>query len=98
MEEFRAPVVDAVALTLLREERIVGLDFEHDADADLPCRLGTRARKTFVEALENKLESHFIHPRLKRAVDFRRAMQAQARHYVRVLRRQDLTYVPLKQK
>ena len=98
MEEFRAPVVDAVALTLLRDGRITGADFEYDAGAELPCRLKRETRRSYVKALENKLESRFLHPRARRVMDIRRAMQFQVQHYVRVLQRDEPIYLPLKLK
>lgn len=98
MEEFRAPVVDSVVLTLLREGRLNAGDFEYDASAELPCKLRQPARRVFVEALENKLESRFLHPRLKRVMDLRRGIQEQVRHLVRVLQRDEPVYLPLKLK
>lgn len=98
VEEFRAPVVDAVVLTLLRDGAIGALDFEHEPGAELPCRLRRDARRKLVQALENKLESRFLHPRARRVVDLRRAMQLQVQHYVRVLRRDEPAYLALKLK
>ena len=96
IEEFRAPVVDAVVLTLLRQRDIRPCDFDIDDTAELPCRLQSAARKRFVTALEAKLDSPFIHPRLQQPMDFRRAMQAQIEHYHRVLVRDEPLYLPLK--
>jgi CRISPR-associated protein Cas1 len=96
MEEFRAPVVDAVVLTLCRERRIQAHDFETDPGGEWPCRLQREARRVFLAALEAKLQSRFIHPRHKKVMDMRRAMQAQQQHYLRVLRRQELRYLALK--
>lgn len=98
IEEFRAPIVDAVVLTLLCDGRVGAFDFEYDAAAELPCRLKREARLAFVGALEAKFESRFIHPRAKWVLDPRRAMQAQVQHYVRVLRRDKPVYLPLKLK
>jgi len=96
IEEFRAVVVDAVVLTQLRQGAIGPADFERDADAEYPCEMRQTARRRFIEALENKLDSVFTHPRLQRTLDFRRTMQAQAEHYRRVLLREEAVYQPLK--
>jgi CRISPR-associated protein Cas1 len=96
IEEFRAPVVDAVVLTMWRQREVRCTDFDLDPAADLPCRMRSDARRRFVAALEAKLESNFVHPRLQQQVDFRRAMQAQVEHYKRVLLRQQVVYQPLK--
>lgn len=96
MEEFRSPVVDAVVVTLLRDGRLCHEDFEHDPGGELPCRLRREGRKRYLEALELKLESRFIHPRHKKVLDMRRAMQSQVQHYLAVLRRQEPVYLPIK--
>lgn len=97
MEEFRAPVVDAVVLTLWRQNALHDTDFEWAApDSGQPCRLKSAARRLFIQALEHKLQSQFVHPVWNKPMDLRRAMQAQVRHYIRVLLRVDAVYQPLK--
>ena len=96
VEEFRAPAVDAVVLTLLRQRDIRVRDFDFDDSAECPCRLQAPARKRFLAALESRLDSRMTHPRLEGVIDLRRAMQAQVRHYHRVLTRAELVYLPLK--
>ena len=96
IEEFRAPVVDAVVLALLRQRQILISDFEFDDSAECPCRLRGAARRTFIHALESKFDSRLIHPRMQVGMDYRRAMQAQVRHYRRVLAREQAVYEPLK--
>ncbi|ASM77905.1 RNA-directed DNA polymerase [Vitreoscilla filiformis] len=99
MEEFRAPVVDAVVLTLWREGRLQASDFECRLGDDAegwPCRMVSAARKRLVDALEEKLESHMVHPRLERLLDLRRIMQAQVRHYRSVVMGEVGVYHPFK--
>ena len=97
IEEFRAPVVDAVVWTLLRQGEIGPQHFEWDeTDEQCPCRLRSEARRAFVRALETKLDSTLVHPRLQTAMDYRRAMQAQVRHYRDVLAREVAVYQPFK--
>ena len=96
IEEFRAPVVDAVVLALLREGRLELAHFDTDPNGEWPCRLTQAGRRCFVDALEAKLNSCFVHPRLGKAVDMRRALQAQVQHWVRVMRGEEAAYRPLK--
>jgi len=96
VEEFRAPAVDAVVLALLRESRLQPTHFDADPAAEWPCRLTHEGRRLYVQALEAKLASRFVHPRLGQAVDLRRAMQAQVQHWVRVVRGHEPAYRPLK--
>lgn len=99
MEEFRAPVVDAVVLTLWRQGLLTDDDFEwadvtdHDT---LPCHLRSAGRRVLVDALEAKLQSTLVLPRTRRVLDLRRIMQSQVRHYLRVLQRQEAVYLPFK--
>lgn len=96
IEEFRAPVVDAVVLTMLRAKEITNTSFVWDHGAELPCRLTPESRRLFVKAIEEKLESRFIHPQLRQPLDYRRAMQAQVQHFARVVLGDDKAYQPLK--
>lgn len=97
MEEFRAPVADAVVLTLWRQGALSETDVDWAPVGDeLPCRLQPAARRRFIDALEQKLQSQMLHPVWKKSMDLRRAMQAQVRHYIRVLLRIDRVYQPFK--
>ncbi len=97
MEEFRAPVVDSVVLNLWRQGILCDTDFEWSDDPDeLPCRLRTQGRHRLLAALEDKLQSQQMHPGTQRLMDMRRIMQAQARHYLRVLLRREPLYRPFK--
>lgn len=95
MEEFRAPVVDAVVLNLWRQGALSDTDFEWSDDPDeLPCRLLSPARHRLLRALEDKFESRQLHPGTQRMLDLRRILQAQIRHYLRVLLRREPLYRP----
>lgn len=99
MEEFRAPVVDAVVLTLWRQGLLTDDDFEWADATDrdtLPCHLRSAGRRVLVDALEAKLQSTMVLPRTRRMLDVRRIMQSQVRHYLRVLQRQEAVYLPFK--
>lgn len=99
MEEFRAPVFDAVVLTLWRQGLLTDDDFEWADATDrdtLPCHLRSAGRRVLVDALEAKLQSTMVLPRTRRMLDVRRIMQSQVRHYLRVLQRQEAVYLPFK--
>lgn len=97
MEEFRAPVVDSVVLHLWRQGGLCDTDFEWSDDPDeLPCRLRSQGRHRLLAALEDRLQSQQLHPGTRRLLDLRRIMQAQVRHYLRVLLRREALYRPFK--
>lgn len=82
IEEFRALTVDAVVLRLLTQGDVEPGDFSYDDDG--ACRLGRPLRKTYLAALEAKLQSPVEH-RLAGGGDYRRAMRAQVAHWIQVL-------------
>lgn len=75
---------EGVVLTLWREGILKEADFEKSGEG-LPCQMVSAGRKKLIGALEDKLESQMIHPRLDRLLDLRRILQSQVRHYRAVL-------------
>lgn len=97
IEEFRAPIVDSVVVQLWRQGKLSDTDFEWSQDPDeLPCRLRSAGRHVLLDALEAKLETQMMHPGTERLLDMRRIMQAQIRHYLRVLLHREPVYRPFK--
>lgn len=84
MEEFRALVVDAVLLKLLGRDDIQERDFVGGAAGE-GCRIGLTVRKTYLAALEAKLQSAVEHPLGGSGGDYRRVMRAQVALWVQVL-------------
>jgi CRISP-associated protein Cas1 len=76
MEEFRVPVVDALAAALINKRVLCPADFDLDATA---CTMRPDARKTFIRQYESKLESQLSHPVLGTRISYRRAIEIQAR-------------------
>jgi CRISPR-associated protein Cas1 len=74
IEEFRAPVVDALVLNLILRGRVTPRDFIHPAGEGLPCLLNDTARKTLIAAFEEKMNSRVTHPATKFQVDYRRCL------------------------
>ncbi len=83
IEEFRALTVDAVVLRLLTQGDVAPGDFSYDADG--ACRIGRPLRKTYLAALEAKLQSPVEHRLAGDGGDYRRAMRAQVAHWIQVL-------------
>ncbi|OFC30308.1 CRISPR-associated endonuclease Cas1 [Acidithiobacillus caldus] len=94
MEEFRALVVDRMVIKLLTDPKTTEADFVLDVHGGLPCKLGTDLRKRCIQSFEERINSTFQHPVSGVQMDFRRAMLAQARHFARVMRREETCYQP----
>lgn len=91
MEEFRAPIVDATALTALLHT-LKPADFIFEGDAELPCRLGEDARRRYLQWLQNKFRAGILHPRSGLRLDHHRLMQYQVWHYARVILGEEPVY------
>lgn len=96
MEEFRAPVVDAVAVNALLHA-LKPADFIH-GDGEFPCRLTDGARKRYIQWLQNKFRAGLLHPRSGQRIDHHRLMQAQVYHYARVVVGEEPVYHPCRLK
>lgn len=86
MEEFRAPVVDAVVMNLAINKRLTPDDFLPPDDEDSICLLKPQARHLFIKALEEKLNAAVSHPITEAPLDYRRCMEYQTQHLVEVIR------------
>lgn len=95
IEEFRAPVVDAVVLNLVLHERITPGDFIGPTSPGLPCLLNDQARKVFIRAFEDKMNSRVTHPATGYHVDYRRCLDLQVQQLARCIRQPGHTYQPM---
>lgn len=93
LEEFRPLVVDATVLKIVRQKMLKPSDFE--ATEEGGCRMSRAGRAVFLSALETRLAQSFIHPRTGAKVDYRKAMEIQARHLGKVITNEEPTYQPL---
>ena len=82
MEEFRAPVVDSMLLTLINRREISASDF---SDITGVPRLSTSGRKSVVRAFERRMLTEFRHPVFNYSVTWRRAVEVQARMVLGVI-------------
>lgn len=94
MEEFRAPIVDTVALHAILDGALKPDDFLLEPDAEFPCRLTDVARKKYLSMLQNKFHGQLVHPKVRQRMDYQRAIQYQIYHYARVVLGEDRVYYP----
>lgn len=91
MEEFRAPVVDALVVAVINRRIIAADDFEFEPTG---CRLKQSARRAFIEQYERKMADEVMHPILQQHVTHRRAIELQARILAKHLTGELEAYVP----
>lgn len=91
MEEFRAPIVDALVAAVIHRRVISPDDFDLEPTT---CRLKPRARRAFIEQYERKLADEMLHPVLRQRVTHRRAIELQARILAKHLTGELDAYVP----
>lgn len=85
LEEFRAPLVDAVVLNLVNSGRVAPEGFHYGEGSPRPCHMSDETRRGFIHALEEKLAAPIRHPDVAHPVDWRRAIDLQVcrlRRYV----------------
>jgi len=93
MEEFRAPVVDSVVVTLINNRILVADDFLEELGA---YRLKDRPRRTFLEKFEERLNTEIAHPVFKYPATYRRCIELQARLLAKALTGELADYPPFK--
>ena len=91
MGEFRPLIADSVVLSVINHRQIEPKDFQESLGAYL---LSDEARKTFLQAFEQKLNSEFKHPVFGYQCNYRRSVELQARLLSRHLQ-EDVPYQPL---
>jgi CRISPR-associated endonuclease Cas1 len=78
MEEWRAPIVDALAIKMALNSELSPVDdFQLPAAPGQPCLLGESARKKWLDGLEKKFHTLISHPLFEEQVNLRRAAQIQ---------------------
>lgn len=96
LEEFRAPLCDRLALTLINRGQIKKKDFDLREGGSV--LLNDDGRKTVITAFQNKKQEEINHPVLEQSVSFALLPQIQARLLARYLRGDIDNYVPYLQK
>lgn len=82
MEEFRAPVVDSVVLTLINNRVIQAKDFMEDMGS---YRLKDNARRDFLMKFEERMTTEIQHPVFEYKATYRRCIELQARLLAKTL-------------
>ncbi|MDA8344044.1 MAG: CRISPR-associated endonuclease Cas1 [Thermaerobacter sp.] len=82
MEEFRALIVDSVAIGLFNRHMLTPSDFIARAGA---VSLTPSGRKTAIQAYESRMNSEAEHPLFGYRIAYRRTLEVQARLFARVL-------------
>ncbi len=93
MEEFRAPIVDSVVLTLVNNRILTRDDFVEEFGA---WRLKDGPRRTFLQKFEERMNDTIRHPEFTYAVTYRRCIEVQARLLAKVLMGELKEYQPFK--
>ncbi|MCI4626031.1 MAG: CRISPR-associated endonuclease Cas1 [Candidatus Magnetoovum sp. WYHC-5] len=85
VEEFRAPVVDAVVLNIISRNALSLDDFDISDSDGFPCLLKSNARKVFIKAFESKMNSLILHKTSGIRTDYRRCMDLQVQMLKRLI-------------
>lgn len=94
MEEFRPLVVDAMVLKMINKQYLTPDDFETEPISKA-VSLTKDGLKTFLRFYEQKKQTSFKHPVLKRKCTYQEAFEIQARLVAKYLMGETETYPPL---
>ena len=94
MEEFRPLVVDAMVLAAVNRKVLQPADFLAEPVSNA-VRLSEEGRKLFLRLYEQKKQSQFKHPVLKRQCTYQEAFELQARLLAKYLMGETEQYPPL---
>ena len=91
-EEFRAPVVDSLVLTLLNKRMITEKDFETKGGGG--CYLRPRGLRVFLKAFSNRVQTTVKHKMLGRSLSYQKIFEVQARYLAKVIMGERSEYSP----
>lgn len=94
MEEFRPLVVNSIVLECLNKKKLTIQDFTTEPISQV-VTLTDEGLKTFLRAYEQKKQSKFKHPVLKRQCTYQEAFEIQARLLAKYLMEETQQYPPL---
>lgn len=95
MEEFRAPLVDSLTLSLLNRRQLQPDDFQRDPETG-GVTLSDRGLRLFIHRFSARLEDQIYHRQLKRNLSYRKLFEVQARRMARFIMGQDEAYRPFR--
>lgn len=93
MEEFRAPVVDSVVLTVINNRSLQAEHFVEELNA---VRLTDAGRRRFLGAFEDRMAAAIRHPVFKYEASYRRCLELQARLLAKTVMQEVPEYPPFK--
>lgn len=94
MEEFRAPIVDAIVWNMVLNRRLSPGDFDFPDVPGGACRMKEAARRRFIREMEKKFNTAIIHPHSGLKLDYRRCIEHQIRQLAAVIRGEQDGYQP----
>ncbi len=95
IEEFRAIVVDTVALNLVYNRRVLPEQFSLPSSPNEGCLMGKQVRALFIRELEKKLNASIVHPVSGLHLDYRRCLEHQINYLASVIQGREETYSPM---
>ncbi|CCE23040.1 type I-C CRISPR-associated endonuclease Cas1c [Methylotuvimicrobium alcaliphilum] len=96
LEEFRAPLCDRLALTLINREQLNAKDFDKREGGSV--LLNDKGRKTVIGAFQTRKQEELNHPVLDQSLPIGLLAQIQARLLARFLREDSEDYIPYLQR
>jgi len=96
IEEFRAPIVDSLALSLANNNDFSQEDFYFVEGTPRQCLLKDESRQKYLEAFEQKMGSVLKHPDNHNPVDWRRIIDLQVLRLKRYITGEIKEYIPYK--
>ncbi|MBK9316285.1 MAG: CRISPR-associated endonuclease Cas1 [Acidobacteria bacterium] len=86
IEEFRAPIVDALVTLIVNKKIITPADFYLPIDPEeRGCFLTAQGRRTFIEQFEKRMSSRVKHPHFGIRTTWRGILDLQVSRYTRAL-------------
>ncbi len=86
IEEFRAPIVDALVTTLVNKRLLTPAEFYLPVDPEeRGCYLTSQGRRTFIEQFENRMTSRVEHPHYGIKTTWRGILDLQIGRYIKAL-------------
>lgn len=92
VEEFRAPLVDSLVLTLVNRRMLQADDFEKRGSGGV--YLGERGLRLFLREFGDRLESEVTRPEIGRALSYRKIFEVQARRMANAVLGKASAYEP----
>lgn len=93
LEEFRGPVADSVALTLINKRMLTLDDFEQPAPGVYLSRQGLRV---YLREFSDRLQATFTHPLAGRPLTYQKCLEVQARQAAKAIMGEEQEYRPLR--